>query len=81
MLYEIIFLNKIHKTNEFVRVKPRITEDDRLVYILTDYMKLGGILQKYLPYKGEYAPSTDDLNDFFNFSEEEVIDILECNKC
>jgi hypothetical protein len=52
MINEIILLNKIHKTQLFVRAKARISPQDTVVYTINELdtpaaLKLGGVLQKY----------------------------------
>ncbi len=47
MIHEIILLNRIYKTNEFVKIKPRIVQD-KLVFVEgpANIGKLGGSLTK-----------------------------------
>jgi hypothetical protein len=47
MIHEIILLNRIYKTNEFVKIKPRIVQD-KLVFVEgpANVGKLGGSLTK-----------------------------------
>ena len=47
MIYEIILLNRIYKTNEFIKIKPRIKQD-RLIFVEgpSSIVKLGGTVTK-----------------------------------
>ena len=50
MIYEIILCNRLYKTNDFARIKPRISQD-KVVMALTDTKKLmqTGTLTKVNP--------------------------------
>ena len=52
MIYEIILCNRLYKTNDFARIKPRIAQD-KVVMALTDAKKLiqTGTLTKVNPKK------------------------------
>jgi hypothetical protein len=50
MIFETILLNRLYKTNDFARIKPRILED-KVIFALTNNYKLcsTGTLIKALP--------------------------------
>lgn len=79
MMHEVILLNKVHKTNEFVRIKPKITEQDLVVFARTpgtvSNMKLGGALNKFSEKKGDLTVEIDQINEYFGFSADEIHDI------
>ena len=82
MIYEIILLNRIFKTNEFGRIKARVHPiEDKLVYVQSNASvnKVGGVLTKVQ--KDDYAEVDEKtINLFFDISEEEAALIKECHK-
>ena len=50
MIYETILLNRLHKSNNFAKIKPRILKD-KVVFAITDQEKLcaSGTLSKAKP--------------------------------
>ena len=82
MIYEIILLNRIFKTNEFGRIKARVHQvEDRLVYVQssTSANKVGGVLAKV---QNDDYECVDDgrIDEFIGISEEEAEHIKECHR-
>ena len=82
MIYEIILLNRIFKTNEFGRIKARVHQiEDRLVYVQsnTGVNKVGGVLTKVQ--QDDYGSvGEEQINLFFDIDEDEAAQIKECHK-
>ena len=75
MIFETILLNRLHKSNEFSRLKPRIHED-RVVFAITDNLKLcaTGNLTKAQP--SDALCSMADTEEFFDCKTSTSGDIL-----
>jgi len=68
MIHETILLNRIYKTNEFAKIKPRIVQD-RLIFVLVvnPPQKLGTTLTN--EQEGDEIVSHDELLEYFDISE------------
>ena len=74
--YQTVLLNRLHKTNEFLKIKPRVrSETDRVIYVLpkdanAKTMKLGGTLTK-VNYANDDWVEEQELLDYFDIEETE----------
>ena len=81
MIYEIIVLNRIYKTNHFSRIKARVhSVEDKLVFVQnhTGSNKPSGALTKVQESDFGQVPDCE-IQEFFDLSDEDFETIKQCH--